>query len=332
MATDFPTEGDDLKVSLRNSQYPQFDRDFAENIKEFNPEIWELGGNIRGNEAFNLWGRARRGSESTAVLDWIREREAWAARHFEDGAQFEDGDLEPNRSNVGGVVAQMKWGVIGTLGEQRMKDVILELIKKLEGKKEERAISDLSENARTALENKVEEHNEEHGDDPTKRATLGMLAESYLRGIGAYNTNPGSVRPGVQSAEQWAMARVNSLLFCLRNGRFQGGKHDTDLLPEGHPEASDDDRGYKDKEERPYPNEHAARIQDPAKYDEFRRENNAGGEGIDFIFGSYTENDERISELQSVRFDSELFTMGQALDWLAENEMDPIKFEEIRKV
>ena len=56
MATDFPKKGDDLKISLRNSEYPQFDRDFAENIKEFNSDIWGAGGNIRGNEAFTLWG------------------------------------------------------------------------------------------------------------------------------------------------------------------------------------------------------------------------------------------------------------------------------------
>ena len=46
------------------------------------------------------------------------------------------GDTEPNLSNVGGVIAQIKWGTIGTLGEQGMKDVILELTKKLEGRKE----------------------------------------------------------------------------------------------------------------------------------------------------------------------------------------------------
>ena len=237
MATDFPKKGDDLKISLRNSEYPQFDRGFAENIKEFNPEVWDAGGNVRGNDAFVLWGRAREGSETEGVLDWIKEREAWAARHFGDGEQFASGELEPNLSNVAGVIAQIKWGVIGNLGEQKMKDVVLELVKKLEGKKD-RAIDDLTDTARKSLENKVEEHNEEHGDDPTKRATLGMLAESYLRGIGAYKTNPGSVRPGVTSPEQWAFARVNSLLFCLRNGRFQGGKHDTDLLPEGHPEST----------------------------------------------------------------------------------------------
>ena len=237
MATDFPKKGDDLKISLRNSEYPQFDRGFAENIKEFNPDVWDAGGNIRGNDAFTLWGRARDGSETEGVLDWIKEREAWAARHFGDGEQFAGGDLEPNLSNVGGVIAQIKWGVIGNLGEQVMKDVILELVKKLEGKKD-RAIEDLSDTARKTLENKIEEHNADHGDDPTTRATLGMLSECYFRGIGAYKTNPGSVRPGVASPEQWAIARVNSLLFCLRNGRFQGGKHDTDLLPEGHPEST----------------------------------------------------------------------------------------------
>jgi HK97 family phage major capsid protein/HK97 family phage prohead protease len=236
MATDFPKQGDDLKISLRNSEYPQFDREFAENIKEFNSEIWALGGNVRGNDAFRLWGRARDGDEAGSVLDWIKEREAWAARHFEDGAHLSD--EEPNKSNVAGVVAQMKWGVIGTLGEQGMKDAILELIKKLEGKKEERQLSDQVE---TALENKRDEHNEEVGDDPLRRVTLGMLREVMERGIGAYKTNPESVRPGVGSPEQWGYARVNSFLFAMKNDRFQGGKHDTDLFPAGHPLASDDE-------------------------------------------------------------------------------------------
>ena len=327
MATDFPKQGDDQKITLRNSEYPQFDREFAENIAEFNPDVWSAGGNVRGNEAFDLWARARDGSDDPEVLDWIKEREAWAARHFENGSQFSGGDLEPNRSNVGGVVAQMKWGVIGTLGEQGMKDVVLELVKKMEGKKEERAISDLSDSARTGLENKVEEHNAEHGDVASKRVTLGMLSEVYLRGIGAYETNPGSVRPGVQSAEQWAMARVNAFLSAVRNERFPGGAFDTDLFPDGHPLKSDNDED-RNMDSRPYPNEHAARINDPDKYDEFRREANAGGEGIDFIFGIMTDGDERVSEIQSVRFDADRYTMQESMQWLADNDMEPEKFEE----
>jgi len=247
MATNFPKEGDDLKISLRNSEYPQFDREFAENIKEFNGDVWRLGGNVRGNDAFRLWERARDGDDANAVLNWIKEREAWAARHFEDGGQFSGGDLEPNRSNVAGIVAQMKWGVIGTLGEQGMKDVILELVKKLEGKKdEERAHHDedeqreLSETVETALENKRDEHNEEVGDDDLRRVTMRQLRAVMERGIGAYKTNPSSVRPGVGSPEQWGYARVNSFLFALKNDRFQGGKHDTDLFPEGHPLSTDE--------------------------------------------------------------------------------------------
>jgi len=88
------------------------------------------------------------------------------------------------------------------------------------------------------LRNKVDEHNDEHGDDPAKRATYGMLAESFRRGVGAYRTNPQSVRPTVTSEEQWAYARVNGLLYALRNGRFRGAAYDTDLLPEEHPLSS----------------------------------------------------------------------------------------------
>lgn len=232
--TDFPTKGEDKKISLRNSNHPQFDFDFASNVKEQTPEIWKAGGNIRGNEAYKLWERARGGDNSPSVLEWIKEREAWIARHFEDGKQFE-GDTEPNLSNIGGVVAQMKWGTIGVLGEQGMKDVILEMTKKLEGKKEEKQ---LNETVMKALENKVKDHNEEVKDldvDWNPRVTLKTLVEVMERGIGAYKTNPQSVRPNVSSPEQWGYARVNSFLFALEKGRFQGGKHDTDLLPENHP-------------------------------------------------------------------------------------------------
>ena len=91
---------------------------------------------------------------------------------------------------------------------------------------------------REGLKNKVKEHNDKHGDKKGKRVTLRMLAAVFRRGIGAYRTNPGSVRPTVRSEEQWAYARVNAFLFAVRTGRFQGGKFDLDLLPSGHPLAT----------------------------------------------------------------------------------------------
>jgi len=76
--------------------------------------------------------------------------------------------------------------------------------------------------------------------------------------------------------------------------------------------------------ERPYPNEHAARLTDPGQYDSLRRENDAGGSGIDFIYGIK----EGESEIQAIRFNSAQFTPAEARDWLAEHDFDPIEFEE----
>ena len=126
--TDFPNQGDDQAITLRNSEHPQFDRAFAESIQQDHPDIWDAGGNIRGNDAFVLWGRAREGADTETVLDWIKEREAWAARHLGDGSQFPAD--EPNLSNIGGVVAAMKWGVILDIGEDTMKTAVRDLIEK----------------------------------------------------------------------------------------------------------------------------------------------------------------------------------------------------------
>ncbi|QDP47642.1 MAG: putative portal protein [Prokaryotic dsDNA virus sp.] len=96
----------------------------------------------------------------------------------------------------------------------------------------------ISDRVRSALKDKVDEHNDKHGDDPDKRVTLRMLIAVFRRGIGAYNTNPQSVRPNVSSADQWAYARTNNFLRAIRTGRFRSGRHDTDLIPAGHPLSS----------------------------------------------------------------------------------------------
>lgn len=47
------------------------------------------------------------------------------------------------------------------------------------------------------------------------------LQEVYNRGIGAFKTNPESVRPQVKSKEQWAFARVYS--FVMKRASTFGG-------------------------------------------------------------------------------------------------------------
>lgn len=97
----------------------------------------------------------------------------------------------------------------------------------------------VSAKTKTALQNKVKEHNEkmEKADKPSHtRTTYGQLAAVYRRGAGAYST---SHRPGVSRAA-WAMARVNAYLYLLRNERPKDSKYvaDNDLLPKGHPKSS----------------------------------------------------------------------------------------------
>ena len=168
----------------------------------------------------------------------VRRMHSYFSRHEVDkeGEGFSPGeDGYPSA----GRIAWALWG--GDVGQSwaRNKDRQLDKI----DEEATRAIEDeFPEKTITALENKVEEHNEEYGDVKSKRVTLGMLAKVYKRGVGAYNTNPQSVRPSVSSEEQWAMARVNSFLFAVRNGKYRSGKHDTDLLPDGHPMKTEDER------------------------------------------------------------------------------------------
>ena len=109
----------------------------------------------------------------------------------------------------------------------------------------------LSARVKEGLKKKVDDHNEKYGDNPKKRTNLRTLSAVFRRGVGAYNTNPTSVRPSVRrqgGADRWAYARVNSYLAALRTGRFRGGKHDTDLFPDGHPLKS---KGPTDSQGRP---------------------------------------------------------------------------------
>lgn len=100
----------------------------------------------------------------------------------------------------------------------------------------------VNERVEKSLQKKLEDHREKVGDDKRKQTTLRKLKIVYNRGIGAYKTNPSSVRPTVKSAEQWAQARVNSFLSALRNLKYRSGKHDTDLLPDEHPMATKDEK------------------------------------------------------------------------------------------
>ena len=81
-----------------------------------------------------------------------------------------------------------------------------------------RFVNQIQEKKIEGLENKAEK----------SKYTYATLKKVYDRGMGAYKTNPGSVRPNATSPQQWAMARVNSFL--------KGGhKQDDDLKESDYP-------------------------------------------------------------------------------------------------
>lgn len=129
---------------------------------------------------------------------------------------------------------------------------------------------DFSDSVEQALENKVEEHNEEYGDDEGKRVTMDMLKAVYRRGAGAYSD---SHREGI-TRNQWAMARVNAFLTLVEDGEPENPQYvqDNDLLPEGHPRYSEDETEaealFSDMTELSYP-EWYDRIDEPESLESF---------------------------------------------------------------
>jgi len=78
-------------------------------------------------------------------------------------------------------------------------------------------------------------------------------------------------------------------------------------------------------EEKPYPNEHACRLNDPDKYIRIRRQNDKFGDGIHAIWG-VQEGDKPV-ELQAIRFSSDKFTADEAKSWLKSHDYKCKMFE-----
>lgn len=163
-------------------------------------------------------------------IDTVKRMYSYFARHEVDkgGKGYNPGE---EGYPSAGRIAWALWG--GNPGQSFAKRVMRSVEAADEGDRAE-----ISGSIKKSLEKKAKEHNEKVGDVASKRTSVRTLSAVFRRGVGAYKTNPGSVRPNVKSPEQWAHARVNSFLYALRNGKFRSGKHDTDLLPSGHPMSS----------------------------------------------------------------------------------------------
>jgi hypothetical protein len=78
------------------------------------------------------------------------------------------------------------------------------------------------------------ELNKAHSLDEIARKSkirLKVLRAVFARGVGAYRTNPASVRPHIRSEDEWAQARVYSFVNKIESGAILN--HDTDLVKTG---------------------------------------------------------------------------------------------------
>ena len=189
---------------------------YAEDIKKNHPEIWKMGGNMFGNQAFvNLKRVAERGywldSEEWMMIKW----RSFVARH-------------KSNFRIAGVIAMLKWVDKVDKGWPYMKKLIEAEIKKRENKgvKTTNALKDDDNwfkkgGSVNSWKNKF---NTKYGFEKKKSHSLKEIAKLsgvsmsgiqgiYNKGIGAFKTNPGSVRPNVTSKEQWAYARVYSAVM-----------------------------------------------------------------------------------------------------------------------
>ena len=203
---------------------------------------------------------ARDMSRGDISEDKVIRANAWGARHLVDLDAPKNSDADNDEFPGAGAVAFYLWGI----NPLDPKPAMNWFMSKAEQIKDERADApapnkdqitgseknpsgsakapagsgtiELSEAIETGLKNKADEHNDSVGDNPGKRATVGMLRTVFRRGAGAYST---SHRPGM-TRDQWAYARVNAFLYLLRNGRPENDAYigDNDLLPKAHPKSS----------------------------------------------------------------------------------------------
>jgi len=78
-------------------------------------------------------------------------------------------------------------------------------------------------------------------------------------------------------------------------------------------------------EEKPYPNEHACRLEDPDKYIRIRRQNDKFGKGIHAIWG--VQGGGKPVELQAIRLTKSKFTAAEARAWIKDHKYKCKLFE-----
>jgi hypothetical protein len=229
---------------------------YAIKIKEEHPDVWALGGNIFGNQAFiNLKRVAERGH-------WL-DSEEWMYKKWRSFVARHKGDFR-----IAGVIAMLKWVDKVDKGWQYMKNLIEEEIKKREARnskkmnvggnlsktpapaserisgsktnpkgtaKDAKSASSIKfdENTLASIKSLIDAHNDKYS---SKKITLAVAKAVVRRGMGAYS---GTHRPTItggkpNSRTAWGLARLKAFIYKAQTGKSKSGKYsqDNDLFEE----------------------------------------------------------------------------------------------------
>lgn len=223
---------------------------YAIKIKEEHPDVWALGGNIFGNQAFiNLKRVAERGH-------WL-DSEEWMYKKWRSFVARHKGDFR-----IQGVIAMLKWVDKVDKGWQYMKNLIEEEIKKREARKSKKmndggnlsktpapkserikgsktnpkgtakdsksgASIKFDENTLASIKSLIDSHNEKY---PSKKITLGVAKAVVRRGMGAYSSTHRPTITGGKpnSRTAWGLARLKAFIHKAEKGKSKSGKYSQD--------------------------------------------------------------------------------------------------------
>lgn len=169
-------------------------------------------------------------SRESLSLDTVKRMHSFFSRHEVDKKGEGWGkDSKGYQAWLGwGGDAGQSWAKAIVEREAKAKNIsVNELIADID----EALNADASKSIMDSLRKKAKDHNE----DAKHKVTAEKLYKIFKRGVGAYKTNPQSVKLGVSGSTEWGHRRVNAWLIALESGKFKSGAFDTDLLPKDHP-------------------------------------------------------------------------------------------------
>lgn len=110
---------DDQNPDLGDSDYPCPPYEYAQALKEDYPDIWGCNPDKEPEDAFDQWTAYVTGSRSKKVLQWVKDREKWAALNNADC--MPDDEQNPSIQSMIKMITCLKWGVVCDVGWDKMK-------------------------------------------------------------------------------------------------------------------------------------------------------------------------------------------------------------------